>query len=327
MKEPEPAAYVFGPFRLEWAKRRLWKDSKIVPLTPKALEILLTLVRQAGRAVDKDELMRAVWPDTFVGEETLTQNISTLRKALGDTPDEPDYIATVPRRGYQFISPVTEAASSQPPLVDAVPWTDSAAKRIDSAAPTSRRLWFALALGVFLIGGVVIGFRYVSRPAEASPEELWLVIPPIGTSLASAGALSPDGQRVAFVTTDQRGVRVLQVQAIGSLDARTLPGTEGARGPFWSPDSRSIAFFVGRKLKSTSLFGQDPQTIAEADTDPRGGTWSASGVIIFPGRFKGPLHRVDDDGGPITAVTTLNPDAGERGRSCRAPGIPSRPAK
>src|SRR5688572_22027025 len=207
MKEPEPAAYVFGPFRLEWAKRRLWKDSKIVPLTPKALEILLTLVRQAGRAVDKDELMRAVWPDTFVGEETLTQNISTLRKVLGDTPDQPEYIATVPRRGYQFISPVTEAASSQPTAADAATGTSSAAKRIDSADTRSRRLRFGLALGVFLIGGVVIGFRYVSRPTDAHPEELWPVIPPAGTSLASAGTLSPDGQLVAFVTTDQRGVR------------------------------------------------------------------------------------------------------------------------
>src|SRR6188474_3544484 len=113
MKESKPppatlgtapkATYVFGPFRLDSGKRRLWKDSEIVPLTPKALDILLALVLQAGQLVEKDDLIKAVWPDTFVGEETLTQNISTLRKALGDTADQPDYIATVPRRGYQFI--------------------------------------------------------------------------------------------------------------------------------------------------------------------------------------------------------------------------------
>ncbi len=282
MKEPEPAAYVFGPFRLDSRRRRLWKGSEIVGLTPKAFDILLALVRQAGRTVDKDELMKAVWPDTFVGEETLTQNISTLRKALGDTPDQPAYIATVPRRGYHFISRVTEAASSQPPVLDAAPLTASAAKRLNSADPRSRRLWFALALGVIVIGGVMIGVRYVALPAEARPEELWPVIPPAGTSLASAGALSPDGQHVAFITTDDSGVRLLRVQAIGSLDARPLPGTEGARDPFWSADSRSIAYFAGRKLKRTSLVGHDPQTIAEVDTPPRGGTWSASGVIIFP---------------------------------------------
>ena len=97
---------------------------------------------------------------------------------------------------------------------------------------------------------------------------------------------------------------------IGSLDARTLPGTEGARGPFWSPDSRSVAFFVGRKLKRTNLFRQDPQTVAEVDVQPRGGTWSGSGVIVFPGGFEGQLHRVDVNGGPVIAVTKL--DDGER---------------
>ena len=322
MKEPKPppaalgtsakATYVFGPFRLDSSKRRLWKDSEIVPLTPKALDILLALVRRAGHLVEKDDLMKAVWPDTFVGEETLTQNISTLRKALGDTADQPDYIATVPRRGYQFISLVAKAANSQPLAADATPSIASPSPQTIAAHTRNRRPWFALAFGVIVIGGLVLGVRYLPRAPEPRPEELWPVIPPGGTSLASAGALSPDGQRVAFVTTDQRGVRVLQVQAIASLDARTLPGTEGARDPFWSPDSRSVAFFVGRKLKRTNLLGQDPQTVAEVDVHARGGTWSASGVIVFPGGFKGPLHRVDVNGGPVIAVTKLNLGDGER---------------
>ena len=77
------ASYVFGPFRLDVGKRRLSRNGQIVQLTPKAFDTLLALVGRAGQVVDKDDLLKVVWPDTFVGEENLTQNISTLRKALG----------------------------------------------------------------------------------------------------------------------------------------------------------------------------------------------------------------------------------------------------
>jgi DNA-binding winged helix-turn-helix (wHTH) protein len=98
--------YQFGPFHLDPAKRRLWRGQDVVPLTPKAFDTLLVLVTRAGDVVEKDELLKAVWPATFVEEATLAQNISTLRKALGDNSDTPTYIATVPRRGYRFLEAV-----------------------------------------------------------------------------------------------------------------------------------------------------------------------------------------------------------------------------
>ena len=101
--------YAFGPFRMDARKRRLWKGELLVPLTPKAFETLLALVRRAGEVVDKDDLLEIVWPNVHVSEETITQNISTIRKALGDTSEHPEYVATVPRRGYRFISAVNEA--------------------------------------------------------------------------------------------------------------------------------------------------------------------------------------------------------------------------
>ncbi len=92
-------AYQFGVFRLDPAKRRLWRDDELVSLTPKAFETLLVLVERAGQVVEKDDILKRVWPDTFVEEATLAQNISTVRKALGDTAETPTYVATVPRRG------------------------------------------------------------------------------------------------------------------------------------------------------------------------------------------------------------------------------------
>ena len=96
--------YEFGPFRLEPAERRLRRGGTVLPLTPKALDTLLVLVENAGRAVGKDELMDRVWPGTSVAEATLAQNIFALRKALGDPP----HIETVPKFGYRFVAPMRE---------------------------------------------------------------------------------------------------------------------------------------------------------------------------------------------------------------------------
>src|SRR5437773_1696824 len=98
--------YEFGPFRLDCGTRELWRGDRVVALTPKAFDLLCVLVTSGGRAVEKSELMKLVWPDSFVGEDSLTQNIATLRRALGDAPDRPQYIVTVPRHGYRFAAAV-----------------------------------------------------------------------------------------------------------------------------------------------------------------------------------------------------------------------------
>jgi len=98
--------YEFGPYQLDSCKRILTREGEGIPLTPKATEILIALVKHAGELVEKDELLKEVWPDTFVEENNLTQNIFTLRKALGDDRTDPKYIETVARRGYRFLAAV-----------------------------------------------------------------------------------------------------------------------------------------------------------------------------------------------------------------------------
>jgi DNA-binding winged helix-turn-helix (wHTH) protein len=85
-----------------------------VPLTPKAFETLLVLVESAGHILEKDDLLKRVWPDTFVEEGTLARNISTLRKALGDDPEGETYIETVPRRGYCLVAAVQQVPYEEP---------------------------------------------------------------------------------------------------------------------------------------------------------------------------------------------------------------------
>src|SRR6516165_307474 len=103
MERDRPELYEFGPFRLEPAERKLLRGNEIVVLTPKAFDTLVLLVRNSGHLLEKDELIRTLWPDSFVEEGNLTSNISILRKALGD---DPAYIETVPKRGYRFVGAV-----------------------------------------------------------------------------------------------------------------------------------------------------------------------------------------------------------------------------
>ncbi len=89
----------FGPFRMDLEERVLMRDQEVVTLSPKAFETLLVLVQDSERVVLKDDLMKILWPDTFVEESNLSQHIFQLRKALGDKAHDPDYIVTVPGRG------------------------------------------------------------------------------------------------------------------------------------------------------------------------------------------------------------------------------------
>ncbi len=103
--ERDENLYQFGPFCLDAGERVLLRDGRLVPLSPKALSTLLVLVRKIGHVVEKDFLMAEVWPDEYVEEGNLAQHICTLRKALGENPN---YIETIPRRGYRFLEPTSE---------------------------------------------------------------------------------------------------------------------------------------------------------------------------------------------------------------------------
>ena len=101
--KPQQNCYSFGPFLLDTRERVLLRDGEIVPLTAKVFETLVVLVENNGHALEKEELIKTLWPDTFVEEGNLTQNVSRLRKVLGE-----DYIETLPRRGYRFTADVSE---------------------------------------------------------------------------------------------------------------------------------------------------------------------------------------------------------------------------
>jgi DNA-binding winged helix-turn-helix (wHTH) protein len=103
MAKPASARYEFGPFRLDPAERLLTREGQPVALTPKAFDTLLYFVENQQRLLTKDELIAQIWPDSFVEESNLAQNVSAVRRALGEKASGGHYIETVPKRGYRFI--------------------------------------------------------------------------------------------------------------------------------------------------------------------------------------------------------------------------------
>src|SRR5688572_5067337 len=106
MNQPAKRFYLFDAFRVDAFERILFKQDREVTLTPKVFDTLLILLENSGHVLTKKELMQQVWPDSFVEENNLAQNISILRKALGESKQGEQYIQTVPKRGYRFVANV-----------------------------------------------------------------------------------------------------------------------------------------------------------------------------------------------------------------------------
>ena len=94
----------FGAYRIDREQRLLTKESDVIPLAPKVFDTLVVLAESGGRMLEKATLLKKIWPDAFVEEGSLARNISTLRKVLGEGPQDQKYIVTVPRRGYRFVA-------------------------------------------------------------------------------------------------------------------------------------------------------------------------------------------------------------------------------
>jgi Tol biopolymer transport system component/DNA-binding winged helix-turn-helix (wHTH) protein len=198
----------FGPFTIDLSERELRRDGAAVALPPKVFDLLALLVGRAGKLVTKDDLMRELWPDSFVDEANLTQNVFTLRRALGDGDGGTKYIETVPRRGYRFVAPLTAAPPAAGHQAPAPP----------VAPPVSRRRVLAPAALVVAVALVVTGLVWRWGRAPGLPFERLEVRALTTTGDILDAAMSPDGRFIAYVRgADARWTLWLHQVATGEV--------------------------------------------------------------------------------------------------------------
>src|SRR5690349_7005359 len=165
MTAEKRVVYEFGGFALEVDRRLLWRGSEPILLTAKVFDTLLYLVEHRGETLDKDTLLRAIWPELVVEENNLTQNISTLRHRLGETRGENRFIATVPRKGYRFVAEVVERDAQG----ESTPARHGDRQPLPAADRSRRGLWISLALviAVFATGAWFLRPRFAMTSPHA----------------------------------------------------------------------------------------------------------------------------------------------------------------
>lgn len=179
--------------------------------------------------------------------------------------------------------------------------------------PFWRARWFTAVAAALTSVAVLVGiWTVLPRARVESPTPLiqftWTL--PAGMWLDSPPVVSPDGQSIAFIGRDATA-SWLVVRSLGSLEPKTIVGSEGAKQPFWSPDSRWLGFFARGRLMKVALAGGAPVAIADAP-DARGAAWSPTGTIVFsPDLVLSALVRVSADGGPVEPVTQLDQSKGD----------------
>jgi Tol biopolymer transport system component len=203
-------------------------------------------------------------------------------------------------------------------MEDAEPGAEAAAPAARRGVSPSVALSLAAAAALIAVATTALGVLYYSSVSK-EPQVVRAFIPPpekgvfrfVGGGNVGPMAVSPDGRMLAFCAQGADGIQSLYVRAIDSTTPQPLAGTAGAGMPFWSPDSRSIGFYADGKLKRIEATGGPALTLCDVGVVGRGGTWSREGVILFAPSPSGPLHKVEDSGGPSTPVTQLDTAHGE----------------
>ena len=279
----------FGDYVLDIGTRLLSRSGATVHLSPKAFELLKLLVERRPNAISKSELHERIWPETFVSDDSLSRLILEVREAIDDHARKPRFVRTLHGFGYAFAADA-EVVDDNEPVADRAfegggsggPTTSADQRTQPAALRSTGGATVLLAVAMFTAGTVAISFLLrsaspapvVTRFIVAAPEGIFQPVGFVSGSLAQWPA-------AAFLAARSGEETRVWVRPLDSLNAHELAGTDGARGPFWSPDSQSLGFFAHDQLKTVSLLGEPPKALCEVQAKTPSGTWSQDGVILF----------------------------------------------
>lgn len=289
MSNRDNQIFEFGEFRLDTAERLLLRRGATVPLPPKVFDTLVILVRHSGHLVNKDQLMRELWPDAFVEEVNLSVNISSLRKVLGGTENGHSFIDTVPKRGYRFVAEVKELENRNENLIVhngisarivSVEVESEARGKVEPAAGRSGRQVrkAAVALTVLVLATATIAFawyRLHQQKSAIDPRafEKMKVTRLTNTGKATEAAISPDGKYVVYASTEA-GLQSLWMKQVGvpSNAQMIVPAAEvDYRGLVFSRDGNYLYYVRNEKsagvlYRMPVLGGAPKQLVVDIDT-------------------------------------------------------------
>jgi TolB-like protein/DNA-binding winged helix-turn-helix (wHTH) protein/Tfp pilus assembly protein PilF len=167
---------LFKAFRLDTVNHLLWRNGERVPVAPKGFDVLVYLVEHAGRVVTQDDVLGAVWPETYVNPDVLRKYILEIRKALGDRPNNPEFIETLPKRGYRFIAPVMDESVAEPPDVPTLHATEGTIEPATAPSDKERssgkhKRWELAIIPVLAVAAVaaIAGHFRVARNGANAP--------------------------------------------------------------------------------------------------------------------------------------------------------------
>jgi Tol biopolymer transport system component/DNA-binding winged helix-turn-helix (wHTH) protein len=306
MMDEKTDIYQFDNVQVEPEGFRLWKADAPVQIEPKAFRVLLFLIENRGRLVEKRELLDAVWKETFVTENALTREIAQLRKALGEKAKEAKYIETVPTRGYRFIADVEvkngprarEEAKAE--KIAALEKADTPQESEQASLPDSpsgvaavkgseakRRAFLKspvifVLLGVLLLlalGGILL-WKFLRRPAAATLSVRRTTQVTTYPGLDIYPSLSPDGSSLAY-SSDHEGNFEIYVKplASGGHEIKITSDGEQNSEPAWSPDGQYIAYHSGNRggIWVVPALGGSTRRLTQFGSKP---AWSRDGSII-----------------------------------------------
>ncbi|HXG82637.1 MAG TPA: winged helix-turn-helix domain-containing protein [Pyrinomonadaceae bacterium] len=259
--------YDFGDFRLDLTEKVLLRDGEFVPITPKVFETLQVFVENAGRLIEKDELMRRIWQDHFVEESNLTYNVKMLRKALGDSAAKPTFIETISKRGYRFIAEVKEI----------FPETEQNSPPVKTFPPTRKSSSSFAALGILLLCTLSAGSWFARKQLFSSESNAPILSAPFHSEKFSnsgkvrCAVISPDGKLVAYVnrTGEKNGVWLRRLETSDNVQL-VPPSEEFYGGLAFAHDGQTLFFMrkpLGKNMMSAiyrvSIFGGVPEKVLE----------------------------------------------------------------
>jgi len=337
--DPKPLVYQFNGVRIDLRSFRAFRDGSPLQMEPKAFEVLVFMIENRERMIEKQELLDRVWPDTAVTENAMTRIIAQLRRVLGDDAKEARYIETVPRKGYRFIASV-DAVMDQNGHAPGLggPNSDGVSQitlAVGSRAPASIRTVSILILGAAVIASIAVAWVWRARGDQASlprPRMIRSVQITNSSALDIYPSFSSDGNSIVYSSSKSGDFEIYARQLGGGREVQLTADGMHNLAPSWSPDGGSIAYWSRKRggICIVPALGGVTRQITDFGSNP---TWSPDGqrIAFQSGPIRdltanasaaGPpsmIWVVSSNGGTPTQVTQAGNSAGGHGAPSWSP--------